>query len=316
MNVFLQTFEAVAILLSIGVLGFLLIRRHVVPTHFIKIASTLALDVALPCLVSVNILTKLNTHSSPTWWQMPLWWLGFTVWAGGLTFFTSRAVRKENRREFALGMFYQNALFFPLAILTEMFGQDSIFLVNLFLFTMFFAGFVFSTYPIVFGEGIKQVDWRKCLHPVTLATIAAVILNLFGVGQHIPGFVVSALDMVGQMTVPLLMLVLGASIYIDFKGRGKVQTMQVAKFVAMKNFLFPLLTFGILIFVKPPYPVALILILQAAVPPITSAPILVGRENGNRSLASQFVFASFAFSLISIPLMMAMFNSQFGVPPP
>jgi hypothetical protein len=62
-----------------------------------------------------------------------------------------------------------------------------------------------------------------------------------------------------------------------------------------------------LMLVRPPYPVALLMILEAAVPPLTAVPIMVGRAGGNRHLVNQFMFTSFAVSLVSIPLMMGLF---------
>jgi predicted permease len=85
-------------------------------------------------------------------------------------------------------------------------------------------------------------------------------------------------------------------------------------FILAKNILFPLLALGILILIKPAFPVALIIMLEAAVPPITSIPILAQRSGGNRSLSSQFIVGSFLFSLISIPLALYLFSRFFPLP--
>ena len=51
------------------------------------------------------------------------------------------------------------------------------------------------------------------------------------------------------------------------------------------------------------YNVALILILSAAAPPLSTIPILVKRQNGNMQITNQFLVGSFLFSIISMPLM-------------
>lgn len=52
-----------------------------------------------------------------------------------------------------------------------------------------------------------------------------------------------------------------------------------------------------------PYHIALIIIIQAAVPPVTAVPIVTERAGGDRAVVNQFIVASFIVSLFSILLM-------------
>ncbi len=311
MEIFFQTFESVAALLGIGVLGFIIISRGVMPARALRFLSRLALEIALPCLIFVTIIENFNPAEYPQWWLLPGWWIGFTVAAGILTFGITRLVRAGNRPEFGLTLFYQNATFFPLAVITQLYGADSPYVVDLFLFVMLFGALLFSTYPLFFEGKLRETDWRKIFHPVFVVTLLAIIARLSGIHRGIPGFTISALDMVGQMTVPLLMLILGGSIYLDFQGQSRFNVSEMAKFVIFKNCVFPLVFFALLVLIRPSRSVALILLLEAAVPPVTAAPVLVKREGGNRALASQFLVASFIASLISLPAVVWLFEWQF-----
>jgi predicted permease len=66
--------------------------------------------------------------------------------------------------------------------------------------------------------------------------------------------------------------------------------------------------------IRPPYPVALIIVLQSAVPPITAVPIVVERAGGNRNIVNQFMFTSFVLSLATIPLTIYLFGRFFIEP--
>jgi hypothetical protein len=57
-------------------------------------------------------------------------------------------------------------------------------------------------------------------------------------------------------------------------------------------------------------------LLQASVPPLTAIPILTERFGGNREIVNQFMFVSFAVSLVSIPLMMGLFSLYFPLSAP
>jgi predicted permease len=80
----------------------------------------------------------------------------------------------------------------------------------------------------------------------------------------------------------------------------------------VKNLLFPVVFLGLLIWILPDYSVALIIILEAAVPPVTAIPIFAERSGGNKALASQFVLASFLVSILSIPIVLLLFNQFFS----
>lgn len=315
MDLFITTFESVAVLLGIGLIGFLIIRKRIVPGNILGLLSPLALEIALPSLIFVNIVQNFSPSDSPDWWQLPLWWGFFTLVSAGLTFIFMFISHKKTRREFAISLFYQNGIFFPLAILARMFGDDSSYIVLLFLFTIFYAAFFFSTYPFFFESKEKnKLNWKKIIHPVLIATILAIFIRVGGVQDEIPDFIISIFTLLGGMTIPLIMIILGGNIYIDFKKKGKTQIFEITKFVIIKNILFPLIFIGILFLIKPSYHIALIVLLQSAVPPVTAVPLVTERSGGDRSIVNQFIVGSFVISLISIPIMIYLFEMFFAVP--
>ena len=188
------------------------------------------------------------------------------------------------------------------------------YLITLFLFLILHPPLIFGTYYLFFGKTSGEINWHRLINPILIMTIIAVILCLLSVQQHIPTFVITILEMLGAMALPLLMLILGGNIYIDFKAHGKIYVWEAIKFTLTKNILFPAVFIGLLCLVKLDYNVSLIIFLQAAVPPITAVPILTERSGGNRNITTQFIFTSFVFSIISIPTMFYLFNMAFPAP--
>jgi len=307
MNVLISSFEAVAMLLFIGVIGAWMITRKMVKENFFSLLSPLALEIALPALIFTNIINNFNPHIKTNWWVLPLWWGFFMIIAFLVTLLGVVFARKENKREFGISLFYQNGIFFPLAIITGMFGRNSDYIVDLFLFIIFHASLFFTTSFLFFSKKGK-IKWKKIFHPVFIATVLAVVLKLTGYNVYIPSFVLSSLEMVGAMSIPLLMIILGGNILIDFKQVGELYIGEIIKFLIFKNLVMPLVMLGIIILIKPSYNVALLLVLEGAVPPVTAIPLVTDRNGGNRAVVSQFLLSSFLFSLISIPLMMYLFN--------
>ena len=312
MNLFITTFESVAVLLGIGLIGFLIIGKRIVPGNILGLLSPLALEIALPSLIFVNIIQNFSPSDFPDWWHLPIWWGVFTLLSAVLTFIFMFVSQKKTRREFAISLFYQNGIFFPLAVLAGMFGDDSSYIVFLFLFTIFYAAFFFSTYHFFFKhKENNKLNWKKIIHPVLIATILAIIIRLGGIQDAVPDFVISIFALLGGMTLPLIMIILGGNIYIDFKKKGQLQIFEIAKFIIIKNFLFPMLFLSILIIIQPSYYIALIILLQSAVPPVTAVPLVTGRSGGDRPIVNQFIVGSFISSLVSIPVMIYLFEIFF-----
>ncbi len=309
MDVFYSILESVGVLLGLGGVGFYIIGKRIMPGNILGFLSPLVLDIALPSLIFVSVIHNFTLKEFPDWWQMPLWWVFFTTILVLLTFSATMLVsRPETRREFAISLFYQNGIFFPLAIITGLYGGDSIYLVTLFLFISFHPALMFSTYHLFFHTRSEhKMDWKKIIHPVLILTLLALFLRLYDVHTFIPNFLMSGLSMLGAMALPLIMIILGGNIFIDFQGHGGVQLLEVIKFVFVKNFLFPLIFLGVVLILRPPFHVALIMFLQSAMPPISAIPILTKRHGRNSAITNQFIVASYLSLLISLPMMFSLF---------
>ena len=310
MNIFFTSFESVATLLGVGVIGFWIVRRGLFPGDVLRFLNPLAIDIALPALVFYNIIANFSPETIPGWWQLPLWWFAFTAILFVLTMISGFVSKKETRPEFKISLLYQNGIFLPLVVIGGMFGDNSTLLIYLFLFTLFYPGFVFSTYHFFYGKK-ERIDWKKVLNPVLIASLVAIFLRYFNIQDFVPGFIVSCSKLVGGMAIPTIMIIIGGNIYVDFQKKGPLYTGELIKFLLLKNIIFPLIFLGLLILIRPHYGIALIILLESAVPPITAAPVVIEREGGNKNIANQFVLTSFIFSLFSISLMLMLFSRFF-----
>lgn len=313
MEIFLSILESVGVLLGLGMLGFYMIARRMMPGDLLGFLSPLVLEIALPSLIFVSIVKNFTFGEFPDWWAIPLWWIFFTVIAILLTGLMIMIVKPDYKREFGISLFYQNGIFFPLAIITGLYGHDSFHLVTLFLFISFHPALFFSTYRFFFkSEDQPKTDWKKIIHPVLIMTLIALILRLSGTHELVPSFLISELSILGAMALPLVMIILGGNIFVDFQKKGRFETGEIIKFVVVKNFIFPAVFLGILLIMQPPYHIALIIFLQSAVPPITAIPIVTKRLGGNASLTNQFIVSSYLMLLISVPIMFSVFAKFFS----
>ncbi len=326
MTILLATFQAVAALLGIGIIGFWIIGRRKVPAITLGFLSSLSIDIAVPCLSLSSLIISFSPQTNPDWWHLPLYWIGFAALAFALSLVTSFIINKENRGEFTISLFFQNGLFFPIIILSGLFGTQNSYLAPLFLFTFLQPTLMFSTYPYFFRKKVhvqpsqpkQKLILGRLINPVLVSTIVGLFITLGGISTYVPDFIKTILVMVGAMASPLFMLILGGTIYNDLAtgndGKRRIYTSELIKFVLIKNLLFPLVFLGVLIWIHPDYSLALIVILEAAVPPVTAIPIFAERSGGNRTISSQFIVASFIASIVSIPAILFLFSRYFPFP--
>jgi malate permease and related proteins len=312
------SFQVVVILLAVGIVAYWIVRRVLIPTRILAFLTTVAINIALPSLVFASIASEFNFEDYSDWWLLPLWWVGFSLVAIALTLLFMFISKKEVRREFAISLFFQNALFFPLIILRGLFSFGQAYVIQLILFTFLQPSLVFSSYYLFFGKPPPGVRWKRLLNPVLVLTLAAFLVNWVGIKRYLPDFIIILAVLLGAISAPLLIIVLGGSIYNKFRSRtrlkGSIRFREILKFVAIKNIVFPLVFLGLLILIKPDFPIAIIIILQSAVPPITAIPILTERSGGNQGITDQFLVGSFIFSVVTIPAVLYLFSLFFPFP--
>ena len=200
--------------------------------------SSLSIDIAVPCLSLSALIISFSPQENPDWWHLPLYWIGFAAVAFALSVATSFIVSKENRGEFTISLFFQNGLFFPIIILSGLFGTQNPYLAPLFLFTFLHPTLMFSTYPYFFRKGGQvnpaetakpgpRLVLRRLINPVLVATIIGLFISLVGISAYVPAFVILILTMVGAMASPLFMLILGGTVYNDLMTGGSGKTAHI-----------------------------------------------------------------------------------------
>jgi len=219
MLVFLKVFEAIVLLLGIGVVGFYIISRKIVPAKILEVLSPLILDIALPCLIFTNIFFRFDPANFPTWWTLPLWWIGFTIVTVLFSLFGMWVAKTKYKSEFGMSLLYPNAIFVPMVVIQNLFGENSSVLMELFIFTLLFPVFMFNTYFLFFksNESINNVfSWGKFLNPVLIATVLAVTIKLTGVQNYIPDVITSTTKILGNIALPLILILIGGTLVFIF----------------------------------------------------------------------------------------------------
>lgn len=316
MDIFLVTFNSVILLFGFGFIGFYIIARKIMPGEILKVLTPLVLDISLPFLVFSNIVKNFDPQTIPDWYKIPVWWL--------IAFFLTVAVillylklsKNPTKSETAVSIVFPNALFFPLAILPGLYGKDTILLVYLFLFTLFFPLFLFNSFNYFFSKSSKKEKFRlkKLINSVFIATLLALVLCVTGFNKYIPEVFITISSKVGDISLPLIMIFIGGHIYLDIQNQGEIRFKPIISFLFLKHILLPGITLLFLILVNADPAISFLIFLQSILPPVTALSLMTERVNADTSITNQYLVSSFLVSLITIPLSLSIYNSIIGLP--
>ena len=206
------------------------------------------------------------------------------------------------RRTFAMSTGIQNYGFVAIPVITALFpGKETVGV--MFTFTL---GVELAVWTLGVGvlTGLSQAPWRAALDVPVIAIIAALVLNFCHASSFIPDALHTVLNNLGNCSVPLSVLLIGASIS-DLWGQEKFNWP-----VAIAS---PVLRLGImpLAFLLAAWqlPVSLelkrVLVVQAAMPAAVFGIVLARHYGGHAPTAVQVVLATTIVSLLTSPLVIA-----------
>lgn len=136
---------------------------------------------------------------------------GLIVLGSGLLLWPLATLLKLNRRTFLPPMMFNNTGNMGIPLLVLAFGEAAlpaavvVFIVEMLLH---------------FSVGLYMLDprtpwWRLLRMPIVLASLAGLAVNLSGI--HLPGWLLEALDMLGGVSIPLMLFALGVRMLdVDF----------------------------------------------------------------------------------------------------
>lgn len=144
-----------------------------------------------------------------------------------------------------------------------------------------------------------RLEWHHVLSPVVVAILAG--YGLFLAGAGLPGPLLSFTAILGDLTTPLSMLVVG-SLLAQSSLRNAVSNPRLWLVSALRLLVWPLAVWSILrLLVSDPL-LAAIPALITGMPAAANAALLASEYDSNEALASQGVFLSTLLSVATIPL--------------
>ncbi|HBG02606.1 MAG TPA: hypothetical protein DDW87_13745 [Firmicutes bacterium] len=194
-----------------------------------------------------------------------------------------------------------NNIFLPVPIIAALFGSE--YVVYAVLFELG-AGLFYWSYGVShFGSG-RRLSFKRLLNPNTLALLAGFALGLMGI--VIPGPILGALQIIGNMTVGSAMLIIGALVMSLWKKRLKPRR-EVWGVVLHRLLGSPLVGVIVLSIVPLPAELGRILLLLMSMPPLVTTALVAASFNADEELAAMGVVVPTLLSFMVLPIALSLF---------
>lgn len=313
-----------------GLAGFIFVRRGWLEARGMQVMSQMVAWLTLPCLVIYRFALSFDPKTFPEWWKFVL--IGLAITIGGLLLGKLVAWRHGNNDEATLLVGFQNAGFFVLPMLQALLPEAEFSRGALMLFMLiipFNASLWFCGSWFLLGD--KRFQLKTIFTPPFCATIFALFFYgllhdwTHGFNDTIPMQVlfgdaesgdVGAIQLIGDLTVPLATILLGASIADSLRGRiaefsGKRAAIEVT---LMKMLIYPGIGYGLLYLLGRmdgteywQHPtVMLLLILQFASPPATGLSVFAQQHGYSMKFIPLACLISYLVCLITVPFFVAL----------
>ena len=317
MTLILSTLGRLAFLFSFILLGFLLYKIGAVPSSSDGVLSKLENNLFAPCLIMGTFIAEFRIDSLIASWKpiavcclMLLVTLPLGVALGRLF-----SKDRHDRNVYAYGLCFSNFGFMGLAVVQALF--PNVFMeYNVFLLPLWVGvygwGIPALLIPADHADKSFKATFKRIANPMCVCMIIGAAIGVTGLGKLIEDtFVMDIIDTAGSCMSPLAMLLTGITIAkIDIPKVVKNFGIYIASLLRL--LVIPLVLTPI--FMLLPIDNSTVLCALCALSmPLGLSPVVVPAGYGqDTSLAAGMAVISHALSIITIPIVFAIFSGLVG----
>lgn len=203
----------------------------------------------------------------------------------------------SERGVFRFSIIFANVGFMGFPIVESLLGSEALFYVAI--FNLPFNVLIFTLGVVLITGDQRGFDPRLLISPGIFASLLGLAFFLGSV--RIPTPFIDVVDILGSMTTPLAMVIVGA-ILAGFPVRRMIENKRIFLVSGIRLLVIPFVLWAVLRLLLPTPLVVSVAIILAAMPAAANSVLFAGEYGADPGLASQIVFVSTLASVATIPL--------------
>lgn len=306
MDVFVILMQMIQLFLVMA-LGYFLYKVKILDEDMNKRLTTLILSVTTPAMIIGSVLNTTVTQSLNdvlfvfavgllTYIILPI--IGFII-------IKVMRIPKNQQGLYIFMTVFSNIGFMGFPVMKAIFGDSAVFYTAI--FNMIFNLFVFTIGHSMMSYGTSQkthMNLKNLISPGVVASLVA--LFIYFTKLQLPDVICSTISMVGDITTPIAMLIIGST-FATIPVREVFTEMRIYPFTLIKQVIVPIILYPLLqLLISDPLILGVTLIMIAM--PVGNSAVLFATEyGGDVSVAAKNIFMTTLLSIITIPLIVALF---------
>lgn len=305
MNI-MPVFRQITVLFLLMGVGYAANRLHIMNKESERLFSRVLVNLICPALILSSVTTSGRLDSG---------WVLLRIFGAAVGYFVilpvvarllARFLRAPaaHRAEYESMLIYSNLGFMGIPVIGAVLGSDAILYISIFMAVFNVSVFSYGTILLQpKAQSSGRMPLNKMINPGTVSAAAALVL--YALGLQLPDLIYEPISLLGSVTTPLAMLVVGSSLAAQ-PLRSMLRETSMLAFAACRLLLLPLLTLAVCrLFIVDPLLLGTITLVSAM--PVASNIVMISSELGrDTDYISKGVFFSTVFAIISIPLLTVM----------
>lgn len=301
---FTTTLFNVLICLVYIIPGFLLCKFKKVSADHLSTMSTILVYVCGPCMIiSSFVAVDYSLSGFANMGLFALITLVLQIFFMVVVFLILRKRYNDAKyRIFTIGAVLGNVGFFGLPVVKALLpnSPEAMCYSSVYVLTMNILVFTFGVYCLTRDKKYMSIK-AAILNPTTISLFVAIPLYLTGAKNYIPLMVINCVDLLGKMTTPLCMLILGIRLgVVDLKKLFVRPIIYLLCFTKMV--IFPLFCYLCVRFLPLDYSFKASILILSSVPCASVILNLAEIHHAEEELAANCVLISTLLCFITIPL--------------
>lgn len=295
----------VIVLFLIMFIGIYARKLKIIDQQSTKAMSGLLLNVTQPLLIIISFQMEYDGDMLKSGLFVLMLSAIIHIALSAVAFFVFKLIKNRGESKiYEFAFIFTNCAYIGYPVLKSIFGDNLGIFYGSF-YTMFFNLYVWI-YGVVILErgnnGVKKIDIKKSV--LNAGVVASVIgIFLFVTGIRLPSAVYDSAKLVGDMTFPLSMIIIG-SIISSINIMGLLKQIKVYVFIILKMIVLPAGAFLICKLFRTADYITYIAVIMTSLPTGVMSAMFAQNHNCDEALASQLVGLTTFVSIGTIPLVL------------
>lgn len=210
----------------------------------------------------------------------------------------------EQKGLYMFMIIFSNIGFMGYPVMKALFGNNAILYTSIFNILFNIEVYTLGVILINYGKNVEtKFNLKNLLSPGIIASIIALFIYFLEI--NIPSVIVESCTMVGDMTTPLAMLIIGATL-ANIKVKELFTEYRLYYFTIIKQIILPVAMFPVIAYFVTDPLLRGITLVNVAMPVANSAVLFANEYGGDVELAAKSVFITTLISVITIPLIVSL----------